>query len=127
MTRILMLAILLALIPRAWAEDHQHHHPPQDAQLHDRFYSTWYMPNGGMPRNSSCCNLKDCYPTTIKKVGDVYFARRREDGAWIPIPTSKIEQNQSDPRESPDGRSHVCMAAPSGGANVYCAVLGTDG
>lgn len=119
------VAALCILVLGAPAAGQEHQHPPRDAQLHDKFYSTWNMPNGGQPRTSSCCSSKDCYPTTIKNVGGVWFAQRREDQAWIMVPDAKVEQNQSDPRESPDGLSHVCMAAPTGGANVYCAVLGT--
>ncbi len=119
-----MLSILFALlITPATAQEH-HHHPPQDQHLHDMFYNTWRMPNGGLPRTSSCCNDRDCYPTSIELRGGKYYARRREDGAWIEVPASKLEHNQSDPRESPDGQNHVCMPPPGYGQGVYCAVLG---
>src|SRR6185369_3484273 len=106
----------------------QHNHPPQDAQLHEQFYSTWKIPDSGRPRVSSCCSLMDCYPTQIRltRAGN-YEARRREDGAWINIPPGILEQNQSDPRESPDGSSHVCMQPPGQYNRVYCAVLGSAG
>jgi hypothetical protein len=38
----------------------QHGHPPEDAALHEKFYSTWYMPDNPV---RSCCNSADCYPT----------------------------------------------------------------
>jgi len=66
----------------------KHHHPPQDVQLHEKFYSTWYMPDNP---SKSCCNKQDCYPTETKYVGTSLFARRREDGAWIIVPPQKIE------------------------------------
>jgi hypothetical protein len=105
----------------------EHFHPPEDAALHHKFYVMWNMPNNGQPREKSCCNKEDCYPTQIKNVGGTYFALRREDQMWVPIPHAKIEHNQSDPRESPDGRNHVCMAPPQDGIKVYCAVLGSGG
>ena len=84
----------------------EHHHPPQDVQLHEKFYSTWYMPD---QPTKSCCNKQDCYPTEIKYVGEKLFARRREDGEWIIVPPQKIERN----RDNPDGRNHVCMPPPA--------------
>ena len=41
----------------------QHRHPPQDEALHEKFYSTWYMPDNP---SKSCCNKADCYPTEVK-------------------------------------------------------------
>ena len=37
----------------------QHHHPPQDQAIHERFYSTWMMPDN---RTVPCCNNQDCSP-----------------------------------------------------------------
>ncbi len=120
-----LLAFALAALPSQGGE--HHHHPPEDAALHHRFYVTWNIPNDGKPRKQSCCNRQDCYPTQIKNVGGTYFALRRENQVWVPVPDSKIEHNQSDPREFPDGRNHVCMAPPQDGIKVYCAVLGSGG
>jgi hypothetical protein len=36
------------------------HHPAQDQLLHEKFYSTWHMPDNPA---FSCCNNADCYPT----------------------------------------------------------------
>jgi hypothetical protein len=115
-----MLSLMLTPV-----EAQEHQHPAADADLHARFYAGWMIPNGGEPRRSSCCSLKDCYPTEIRQQAGVYLARRREDGAWIPIPRGKLEHEQGDPRESPDGQSHVCMPPPGAGTVVYCAVLGS--
>jgi hypothetical protein len=104
----------------AKAQDHSHHnHPPQDVALHEKFYSTWYMPDNPA---KSCCNKQDCYPTEIKYVGTTIFAKRREDGAWIVVPPQKIERN----RDNPDGRNHVCMPPPnhSQAGSVFCFALG---
>jgi hypothetical protein len=97
----------------------QHSHPPQDEALHEKFYSGWYMPDNP---SKSCCNKADCYPTEIKYVGGNIYARRREDGKYIPIPPLKVERN----RDNPDGRSHLCAPPPSSYApdTVFCFSLG---
>jgi hypothetical protein len=96
----------------------QHRHPPQDEALHEKFYSTWYMPDNP---TSSCCNKADCYPTEIKYVGGSVYARRREDGKYILIPPQKVERN----RDNPDGRNHLCAPPPNSSADtVFCFALG---
>jgi len=102
--------------------DHQSSHPPQDQELHEKFYQHWFRP---VPRTVSCCSMQDCYPTEAKLVGGTWFALRREDRQWIPVPESVLEHNQADPEESPDGRSHVCMQPPGNSNMVFCFVLGT--
>jgi hypothetical protein len=98
----------------------QHQHPPQDEALHEKFYSSWYMPDNPA---KSCCNKADCYPTEVKFVGGNVYARRREDGKYIPIPPQKVERN----RDNPDGRSHVCAPPPNSfypPDTVFCFSLG---
>jgi hypothetical protein len=99
----------------------QHQHPPQDEALHEKFYSGWYMPDNP---SKSCCNKSDCYPTEIKYVGGSIYARRREDGKYIPIPPQKVERN----RDNPDGRSHLCAPPPNSlhhpPETVFCFSLG---
>lgn len=119
---IVVCALIYFAVWAALAQGHQH--PPGDGDIHDRFYSTWKVPNKGMPRISNCCSLKDCYPTEVRNRGGNWEFRRREDGAWLRIPDSRIEQFQIDPRESPDNRSHVCAAAPPS-VNVYCFTFGS--
>ncbi len=116
----LTAALLLVATPVAGQ------HPPQDQALHDKFYSTWMMPVGRDKdgnRINSCCSNQDCYPTPFKLVGGTWFAKQRETGKWIVVPNERLEQNQVDPRESPDGAGHLC-ANPNG--VVYCAVLGVQ-
>jgi hypothetical protein len=107
------------------ATSHEHgqaerHHPPQDMALHEKFYSTWHMPDNP---TLSCCNNADCYPTDVKYIDGNIYARRREDGKYILIPAQKVEHN----RDNPDGRNHLC-APPPGVSNssdtVYCFALG---
>jgi len=40
-----------------FAQTQQRHHPPTDMPLHEKFYSTWYMPDNPA---KSCCNKADC-------------------------------------------------------------------
>jgi hypothetical protein len=109
----LAATMLLSLLAAA----QEHNHPPQDAELHDKFYSTWMIPPG---RNMSCCNKHDCYPTPVRKAGKNWVYLDRELSEWAPIPNEKLEHGQTDPRDSPDGQSHVCAKR----GYVYCAVLG---
>jgi hypothetical protein len=94
-------------------------HPPQDQALHEKFYSTWHMPDNP---SVSCCNSSDCYPTDIKYIDDQIYARRREDGRYILIPPQKVERN----RDNPDGRNHLCAPPPALSPldSVYCFALG---
>ena len=97
----------------------ERHHPVQDQRLHERFYSTWHMPDNP---SLSCCNDADCYPTDIKYVDGKIYARRREDGKYILIPPQKVERN----RDNPDGRNHLCAPPPNGSNSdtVFCFSLG---
>src|SRR5262249_21345640 len=101
------------------ANAQEHRHPPQDVEVHLRFYSKWMMPDNP---TKSCCNLADCYPTEIKYEGDDLYARRREDAKWQYVPPQKIEHN----RDNPDGRNHLCAPPPRVWAAdiVFCFTLG---
>ena len=124
------LVLAVSVVSTAGAQHHhrhsqdaaaaQHRHPPQDEAPHERFYSTWYMPDNPA---RSCCNNADCYPTEIKHVGGFVFARRREDGKYILIPPQKVERN----RDNPDGRNHLCAPPPDSDHPVdivFCFSLG---
>lgn len=99
-----------------------HANHPQDLPLHERFYSTWNMPNAGMRRTVSCCNKNDCYPTRIWAENGKYWALHRESGESIEVPANKLEQLQPDEEESPDGQSHICASRQKA---VYCATMGS--
>lgn len=120
--KVLLYALMMAFVMCNAQAQHENH--PEDLSLHDKFYSTWKMPNNGEERVHSCCSKEDCYPTIIKKIDDKWYARRRETGQWIFIPDYKLEQNQPDPRDSPDHQSHACIQKPQYGENLYCATLG---
>src|SRR5712691_2696394 len=111
---------LVLVVAAASTAAAQHRHPLQDEALHEKFYSTWYMPDNPA---RSCCNNADCYPTEIKYVGGNVYARRRDDGNYILIPPSKIERH----RDNPDGRNHLCAPPPGGSYptdTVFCFSLG---
>ena len=120
LARVFMyIAVTAVSVQSPQAQTH-HHHPPQDAAVHEKFYSTWYMPDN--PRKS-CCNKADCYPTEIKLEGASIFAKRREDGKFILVPPQKVERN----RDNPDGRNHLCAPPPSASYppdTVFCFALG---
>jgi hypothetical protein len=114
------LAGLIFLATPIAAQD-IHHHEGMTPEV-DRFYSTWRQPAFGNPRTAGCCDRTDCYPTTAKFEDGLWWARHRETGRWIIVPNHKVEHDQIDARESPDGRSHLC-ANPHG--YVFCFVAGS--
>jgi hypothetical protein len=121
MHRRIIFLFPLALAVPADAQEHRSH-PPADMALHEKFYSTWYMPD---QPSRSCCNMADCYPTEVRVQGGSIFARRREDGKWLLVPPHKVERH----RDNPDGRNHICAPPPPPSSSqpadiVYCFTLG---
>jgi hypothetical protein len=103
---------------RAAMAQERHQHPPQDMEVHEKFYSTWFMPD---EPSKSCCNKADCYPTLVRYQDGQWWAMRREDHKFIPIPWKKVEIN------NPDGRNHLCAPPPSSHYapnTVFCFALG---
>lgn len=114
----------------------EHNHPPQHAAIHDEFYSKWNKPNGGAERTQSCCNKQDCIPTRISVAGGVCKAWKPDVKAcgdygdcvdipahWVVFDCMRLEEYQKDPHDSPDGKSHACIAVHTD--TVYCAVRGS--
>ena len=119
LTAIIAASLILVLRGQAVAQEHREH-PAADLPLHEKFYSTWYMPD---EPTRSCCNKADCYPTQVKFHDGQWWAMRREDGKYIPIPWKKVEVH----RNNPDGRNHLCAPPPSPHQPpnaVYCFALG---
>lgn len=114
MKNFIVVLLLLAGGTTAYAQ-----HPPEHMLLHEQFYSTWMI---APARTHSCCNNQDCYPTQFRHERGKWWALRREDGAWVEVPAIRLEHNQADSRDSPDGQGHVCMN-PDG--FIFCAVLGS--
>jgi hypothetical protein len=122
--RLALLAALLVgvafLVAPARA---QHVHP--DETIHDpkvsKFYETWTT----APRRIvSCCSKKDCYAAQIRRGPNGLEYLHKWTGTWAALPPSVIEQNQVDPRESPNSENHVC-ASEHYPENVFCATLGS--
>jgi hypothetical protein len=114
-----VIACIVACSRVTMAQEHRAH-PLQDMPLHEKFYSTWYMPD---QPTKSCCNKADCYPTLVKFQDGQWWALRREDQKYIPVPWSKVEQR----RDNPDGRNHLCAPPPSSHHapnTIFCFALG---
>jgi hypothetical protein len=133
MRLLTVLYIFLALIGTASAQNQLdpgfHHempqgsmngHPMKDQAIHEKFYSTWMMPDHP---TASCCSLQDCFPTEARQIGDRWEAKL-QDGTWAAIPDEKIERN----RDNPDGRNHLCATkVPSMGTmgvTILCFIPG---
>jgi hypothetical protein len=108
-----VLAAVLATVSvgaiTARAQEHKHEHPTGEITgPAAEFYERWRV----MPaRDMSCCNKKDCYVTSFRRVGNDWFALIRETQEWKLIPANRLEHNASDPEESPDGANHICASA----------------
>ena len=138
-----VVGIVIAALVFFMTVGHAHEHQAGESEEQARvvqFYKTWLRPKGDFSithRFSSCCYAmgmqQDCFP--------VEASRRRADGVlevlpetgpdhkqfahWYPIEHGIAENLQPDPRESPDGRSHVCIA--EGSQIVVCYVPGYGG
>ena len=115
-----VVLLLAAYFQLSQVRAQEHNHPPADALVHEKFYSTWMMPD---KPDRSCCNRQDCYPTDVRFRDGFWEAKRREDGRYVRIPWEKVEQR----RDNPDGRNHVCMPPPNRiyrGEEVFCFALG---
>src|SRR6266852_2381565 len=116
--------LMCIFISYANANEYAHQHPPQDQAIHEKFYSTWMMPDN---RTVSCCNKRDCSPAETYWLNGHWMAHKVDDldKRFVPIPEAKVEME----RDNPDGRSHLCGARsfPSGDFTVYCFIAGTGG
>ncbi len=123
----MVLLLIWSAIP-AMAQDHSGH-PPQDMEIHRKFYSTWMMPAN---RSVSCCHDQDCAPAEVQfKDGKIYARQIEGSGEihdFVEVPKSTVEHD----RDSPDGRNHLCgrrynfMGAPPS-ATVFCFIAGAGG
>jgi hypothetical protein len=96
---LLISGILILAVGPAMAQEG--HHPSRDQAIHERFYSTWMMPQN---RNVSCCHNEDCSPAEARLEDGNWIARKVGESDWAYVPPWKIEYD----RDSPDGRSHLC-------------------
>ncbi len=117
---LLLGGILAQASMMAHAHDIATAKSPEEARVF-QFYATWMRPP---ERSMSCCNMQDCHTVQVKRTGGEWYfldAIDQQPPAWRQIPPGRLEQNVSDPRESPDGESHVCFNR----MYVLCAVLGS--
>jgi hypothetical protein len=98
-----LLAFVIGFILVQLAQG-QHFHPQEHAQLHDTFYQNLIRPDIPGARPGSCCGNMDCYPTRAEFKQGQWWALRREDKQWIPVPNERVIKNEV----SPDGRAHLC-------------------
>ena len=113
---LLLAALLLAPIQRpggAQAQEHQGMHGRGHDKLH-HWYETLKQPLSGY----SCCDNKDCRPTTARRQGELLEVL--VDGEWMKVPSTAILTGTS-----PDTNTHVCAAQLYGRPKViFCVVLG---
>jgi hypothetical protein len=119
----IVLAFLIAFICivfsfKAWGHDAEMAKDPDEARVF-AFYDGWKRPPA---RFYSCCSKTDCHVVDLKRDehGKLMFFDTSQQ-LWRVIPEEIIESNLADPRESPDGRNHVCYNS----MYVFCAVLGS--
>ncbi len=123
---VALMFALSALVGVAFAQEHKH--PPQDAEIHKRYYSTWTMPDN---RKVSCCHDEDCFPAQAKNVNGTWFARKDDTEDWTEIPKNKVDIGLPDSRDPPDSRAHLCGRKYTfqGASNftVFCFTAGAGG
>lgn len=95
-------------------------HRMQDMPMHQRFYSTWMMPDN---RAMSCCSNQDCRPAASKQVDGEWYAKPDGENDWMHVPSGKVEKD----RDTPDGQSHVCYRRYDKSYVIYCFIAGVGG
>jgi hypothetical protein len=116
-----VVASLVVVLFSVKVSAQEHRHPPQDSTIHEKFYSTWMMPDN---RAVSCCHDEDCSPAESKFENGQWHARKvGDEGSFTPIPAKKIEMD----RDTPDGRSHLCGRrwGMTGDLTVFCFIPGS--
>ena len=125
----------MLMIKLAPAHEHKPGETSEAAQVTE-FLRTWTRPKGDfgvVHRQSSCCyisgSLQDCFAVARTRRVDGHlevFPETDNVGYqnWYRVDDHGIEEHkQPDPRESPDGRSYVCIA----GVTAVCYVAGYGG
>jgi hypothetical protein len=114
--RVMLALLSVAFAVPAFAQDGQH------GRGHDQWHAGFYKKLIRNDTKTSCCNLADCRPTSVRTVDDHYEVQ--VDGVWMSVPQNAIQHVSA-----PDGGAHVC-APPQHGANkgvIYCVVLPPEG
>jgi len=138
---ILVAALLLRCCHGVPAHAHEHKVGETSEQARVvEFYKTWHRPKGEYSikhREPLCCwgsgLQQDCFPVLARRFNDKGQEELTPDvsgtptqvqleygGKWWPNIYKVTEDQQVDPRESPDGRSHMCIT----GQSIICYVRG---
>jgi hypothetical protein len=135
----LMLVMILLLVYPVQAHEHKAGETTEQARVVE-FYRTWKRPRGNFSiphRQALCCygggDMQDCFPVEATRrnergelevmpdvSGASTYVQAQYGAKWYIANTGVDEDQQPDPRESPDGRSHVCIV----GYSVVCYVPG---
>src|SRR6266550_4799960 len=123
----------LILMKAARAHDHQPGETTEQQQVVD-FLRTWRRPKGTFEiehRRPLCCYAdgqnQDCFLVAARRVVDGVLEVKPAFGEldaydnWYKVNTKVNEDLQDDPRDSPDGKTYVCIL----GNSVVCYVEGT--
>ena len=78
---VLISGILILAVGPTIAQEG--HHPSRNQAIHERFYSTWMMPQN---RNVSCCHNQDCSPAEARSENGDWFARKVGESDWAYVP-----------------------------------------
>lgn len=127
------------VVTPTYAHEHQPGETSEQARVVE-FYKTWHRPKGEFSithRSPMCCygdgRQQDCFPVLARRInekgeeeltpdvtGAATEAQAEYGGKWYPNVFHVTEDEQIDPRDSPDGRSHMCVS----GQAVICYVRG---
>jgi len=131
--------IILVFCSLVFAHEHQPGETAEQQRIVD-FYASWHRPKGDYQiehRRPLCCYgtgaRQDCFPVLARRVSTDGKEELMPDVSglpttvqaeygykWYPNNYHVTEDQQIDPRESPDGRSHMCIL----GNTVVCYVRG---
>ena len=115
-----LLIILAAAAMLGPVRGHEGHIGHGHEKWHAPFYSKLMIPG----TKTSCCNLSDCRPTSIRANGDHYEIKK--DGRWVRVPLDKIVKVTA-----PDGGAHICAPDSKSGAygadHIFCVVMPMEG
>ncbi len=131
---------IFGLITPTYAHEHQPGESDEQARV-IAFYQTWHRPKGDysiVHRMPLCCYARgerqDCFPVLARRFDEKGHEELTPDvtglpaavqleygGKWYSNAYHVTEDEQPDPRESPDGRSHMCIT----GQSIVCYVRGS--
>ena len=111
--KLLLWAILTTFLVTG-AKAQEGHHGYGHQTWHGSFYNKLIRKD----TKTSCCNLTDCRPTSVRVKNGRYEVK--VDGNWVIVPQDAIQ-----PVTAPDLGAHVCAPEQTGASKgvIYCVVL----